>query len=77
MAKKFTQKQREFFQSKEIFHIGIAHEFRNGSWSIYGWEYYKRIKISDRKITLVHEDDSTERLTISRNDLDDGFIKLR
>lgn len=77
MAKKFTQKQREFFHSKEVFHVGIAHEFRNGSWSIYGWEYYRRIKMSDSKITLVAEDDSTERLTINRKDLDDDFIKVR
>ncbi|MGV0946044.1 hypothetical protein ACTS93_02515 [Empedobacter falsenii] len=76
MAKKFTQKQREFFHSKEVFHVGIAHEYRNGFWSIYGWEYYKRKKISDSKITLVAEDDSSEQLTISRKDLDDGFIKV-
>lgn len=77
MAKKFTQKQREFFHSKDLFHVGIAHEFRNGAWSIYGWEYYRRIKMSDSKITLVAEDDSSERLTINRKDLDDGFIKAR
>ncbi|MDH1602574.1 hypothetical protein [Empedobacter sp. GD03739] len=41
MAKKFTQKQREFFHSKQIFHVGIAHEFRNGAWCIYSWEYYR------------------------------------
>lgn len=77
MAKKFTEKQFEFFQSKKVFHVGIAHEFRDGLWGIYGWEYYKVLKVSESKATLVAEDDVTEKLKITRKDLDEGFIKVR
>lgn len=77
MIRKFTKKQFDFFYDKEIFYIGIAQEFRNGNWNIYSWEYYKRKKLSNNRLIVVQEDDKTERLIITRNDIDSGFIKFK
>lgn len=77
MAKKFTAEQREQLASKKHFRIGIAHTEHEGKWAHHAWEDYIIIKATATRARFRLADEHEEILTVTAQDLDDDFIRIR